>query len=793
MAGDPSISVPRELCSLFRVGAVGGMPDGELLEWFLSQREEAAEAAFEELVTRHGPMVFRVCRSILQNEHDAEDAFQAAFLVLANRAATVRRKDGLASWLYGVAQRVAHRLKRTAARGRAADRRAGERAVDRVGPPAIESDGVILHEEIGALPERLRAPVVLCYLEEKTYEAAADELGLSSAAVRGRLARARDRLRRRLVGRGVAVPAGLAAAGLAAPSRGALSATLVRTTVRIALGLTFDSAAGVLARGVLRSAVVSQLRVAAIVVWLVVGSSYAAWRVLASPVDEPGGKRHDSAIARGAEAGPSARAQEPPRAWFILAQTDTNGLLHGLPQRLSRAVERSPRRGPMWDGGDGGGRLELEIHVRGDAAGEIVVGFFADPRWNLAEPVQVRRFPRPGRYTIDRLMPGKFQLGAMVGALPGPRALGMHGDWPKPVEIRAGERAQARLLLSTQFQNQPAGQFGLDKGFAGQWDRMDPARKITIRTVDAQGAPVPFCRITLADREGEKTGFYRDIGTDDQGVGYYDKFARTFSIMAQRFEIMPERMGSRWHSRTISELYDARDRPVITVTWPPFPTGPGKVTGRVHDQHGRPLTQYYLGLTSSVGEVQGWRDVDHFGIHVPITDPGGRFEVGDLPPGDYTALIRHFDYPTHVFRFDGPRITVPDGPDAPVDVDLEVEAKELSYGRALYEDGAPVHPGTWIAWFEKYDQQQIMKYGGQPGRTFSLRLEPDGSFRVALSREERADLMKTTGGRIEIRTSQAPLGEVSVDRLSRDPERPFEFRVARPRSTKGPGTQPQSP
>lgn len=85
------------------------MTDAQLLDWFVSRRDDAAEAAFEELMIRHGPMVFRVCRSVLRDTHDAEDAFQAAFLVLAHRARAIRRQGSVASWLFGVAHRVASR------------------------------------------------------------------------------------------------------------------------------------------------------------------------------------------------------------------------------------------------------------------------------------------------------------------------------------------------------------------------------------------------------------------------------------------------------------------------------------------------------------------------------------------------------------------------------------------------------------------------------------------------------------------------------------------------------------
>src|SRR3954468_23730788 len=184
-----------EVHRVFNFGAIGATPDAQLLDRFVSRRDEAAEAAFEELVIRHGPMVLRVCRSVLHDPHDAEDAFQAVFLVLANRAGSIRRRGSLASWLFGVARRVAERGRRTAARRRSLDHRVAERSTESYLPAEDDPDRQILHEEIDALPERLRAPIVLCYMEGLTYEAAADRLRLSAVTLRGRLAQAREQLR----------------------------------------------------------------------------------------------------------------------------------------------------------------------------------------------------------------------------------------------------------------------------------------------------------------------------------------------------------------------------------------------------------------------------------------------------------------------------------------------------------------------------------------------------------------------------------------------------------------------
>ena len=157
MARDPGSQLLRQVHRLFHSGAVGTMTDPQLLDQIVSRRDETAEAAFEELVIRHGPMVLRVCRSILHDAHNAEDAFQAVFLVLANRAGSIRRSRSLGSWLFGVAQRVANRARRSAARHRAREQVLAERTAEIIFPTQRDPDWGILHEEIHDLPERLRA------------------------------------------------------------------------------------------------------------------------------------------------------------------------------------------------------------------------------------------------------------------------------------------------------------------------------------------------------------------------------------------------------------------------------------------------------------------------------------------------------------------------------------------------------------------------------------------------------------------------------------------------------------
>ena len=192
---------------LFGAGTLVGMAEGQLLERFSSRRDEAA---FELIVARHGPMVLGVCRRVLSDPHDVEDAFQATFLVLVRKAHSLRRRDLLGNWLYGVAHRVAVRARANAARRRTRERSGAEAAA---GKPPRDGDWrdlrPVLDEEIARLPEKYRAPVVLCFLEGQTHEEAARQLRWPLGTVKSRLARARARLQGRLTRRGLAPSAGL--------------------------------------------------------------------------------------------------------------------------------------------------------------------------------------------------------------------------------------------------------------------------------------------------------------------------------------------------------------------------------------------------------------------------------------------------------------------------------------------------------------------------------------------------------------------------------------------------------
>ncbi len=259
----------RELRAIIDGGIIAGLADGQLLERFASHRGAEAELAFTALVMRHGPLVFGVCQSLLHNTHDAEDAFQATFLVLARKAGLIRQPDRLGPWLHGVAHRTARRLKekdarRTRHEAEAAvhsDRARGASGSSQYHSALADHDEIeALHRQIERLPARYKTTILLCDLQGLTHEEVARRLGCRVGTIRSRVSRARERLRRRLDRRGLAYPGGIVAAAIDSTKPSVLPDVLVGSTIKNVMSLSTGLAAGSvpasivsLSQGVLRS------------------------------------------------------------------------------------------------------------------------------------------------------------------------------------------------------------------------------------------------------------------------------------------------------------------------------------------------------------------------------------------------------------------------------------------------------------------------------------------------------------------------------------------------------------
>jgi RNA polymerase sigma factor (sigma-70 family) len=271
------------------------MTDGELLDCFLTHRDDAAFAA---LVRRHGPMVWGVCRRLLHHHHDAEDAFQATFLVLVRKASSVEPREMVGNWLYGVAYQTARK-----ARSMAARRKGRERQVVELPEPAVEEHDVwqdlqpLLDQELSRLPDKYRAPLVLCDLEGKTRMEAAQQLGWPEGTVAGRLATARRMLARRLARHGPALSGGALAAVLTENlATAGVPAAVVSSTIKAAslFAAGTGAAAGTisvqvaaLTEGVLKAMLFTKLKVGMmlLVVAALIGAAGVIYQTRAA---EPG-------------------------------------------------------------------------------------------------------------------------------------------------------------------------------------------------------------------------------------------------------------------------------------------------------------------------------------------------------------------------------------------------------------------------------------------------------------------------------------------------------------------------
>jgi RNA polymerase sigma factor (sigma-70 family) len=319
-------SVARQLSALIQRGPVGDVSDGQLLERFSTRTREPDGLAFTVLVERHGQDVLQICRSVLRDEHAAHDAFQVTFLVLVRKARTLHVRDSLGPWLHSVAYRVALCSRSAAARRRKHERRGAERAAKVLnGIERTESDiRAVIQEEVARLPEHYRVPIVLCDLEGRTHEQVARQLGWPLGTVKSRQVRGRERLKQRLIGRGLAPTAALGfAVTLAGPARAAVPRALVDATTRAAVG--FASGAGpstvaTLTREVLMIMLLSRLRVLAptlLALMLTAGAAFALVGQASSatrtpeqaPAPAPPPKPRETRIFLSADMGVNAQGQ----------------------------------------------------------------------------------------------------------------------------------------------------------------------------------------------------------------------------------------------------------------------------------------------------------------------------------------------------------------------------------------------------------------------------------------------------------------------------------------------------
>lgn len=406
MANDPDAFGVKQLRRLFEGGVTSNLTDSELVNRFLARDGQAAECAFATLVDRHGPMVLRIARSLLRESHDADDAFQVTFLVLARKSGSLRVTDSLGPWLHGVTCRVAARIRSADARHRARERRAAKGTTMSI-TDRTDDLGSIVHDEINRLPARFRVPIVLCLLEGLTQEQAAHVLGWPSGTVRSRLARGRVLLRSRLARRGLGLSTML---GVSLAPESAVAAPLAERAVQASLACLSHpaSAWGVslsvvkLTSEVSRSLAMSQFKSTAALLCLTLCVGLAGFRAIAQP--------NGDVPAATLQTGPAKAASGAPRVGTanLESRRQARGdlaMLQGAWDRVSMEVRgrQASRGGAGWTATYEDDQLTLRSNGEQYRRSLIVLDPSTSPKsintWDRDGPAKDQTFP--GIYEID--------------------------------------------------------------------------------------------------------------------------------------------------------------------------------------------------------------------------------------------------------------------------------------------------------------------------------------------------------------------------------------------------------
>jgi RNA polymerase sigma factor (sigma-70 family) len=348
----------QQIDRLYRDGTLSGLGDGQLLERYLSHGDEAA---FEALVNLHGPMVLGLCRRVLRDPGDIEDAFQATFLVLVRKASTIRDRRHLSNWLYGVAFRVARRARTNTLRRR--DREIAVENLEASAAPEtadILGIGPVLDQELNRLPRKYRAPLILCYLKGHTHDQAAEELECPVGTVRSRLARGRDLLRRRLTSRGHAPTAAILGTETGLPARlltEVVPPSLVSATVEAAFGIgasksiqagAASATALALTQGVLTTMKLAQLKLIGVAILATSLSAGAVAAVAYATSQNP----NDALAAKGGAV--NAAGPQEKTAGAVDGSTNRPAVeerLKALEKKLDELLRRSTPVPPVPGGG----------------------------------------------------------------------------------------------------------------------------------------------------------------------------------------------------------------------------------------------------------------------------------------------------------------------------------------------------------------------------------------------------------------------------------------------------------
>jgi RNA polymerase sigma factor (sigma-70 family) len=485
MANAPSACLIRSVRGLAEAPAVGGLPDRTLVERFAEQGDGES---FAELVRRHGAMILGVCRRVLGHEQDAEDVFQAVFLVLSRKAGALRRKEAVGPWLFGVARRLALRA-RVEGRERH-EREARTVDVTPAGPLdelTVREARAVLDEELDRLPERERGPLVLCYLEGLTRDEAAARLGCPLGTLKGRLERARAVLERRLARRGLGLPAVLSALVLTRGSTSALAPGLQTAAVEAAVaGGAVPAQAAALAEVMLKSTFAGKSAVAAVALLAVVACGIGA-SLSTSTSDRPAGAvaRVEDGTSRPTAPAAAEPAEQPvgPPARELKEDEVPPAVVSGV----AKAVEAAKRTITVEHQGS-----ETTFEVASDA----VIAIDDKPGELAAVPVgasiHLRQFV-DRRTTRSVLANGRWLLGT-VQAVDAANNTITFGD--RAQDGAAGRTFNVPKDLAVSIDGKPGTLAGIPTGATVNLQLF--ADQQTVRSLSAGGGSV-FGRVTVVD------------------------------------------------------------------------------------------------------------------------------------------------------------------------------------------------------------------------------------------------------------------------------------------------------
>ena len=472
------------------------------------------------------------------------------------------------------------------------------------------------------------------------------------------------------------------------------------------------------------------------------------------------------------------------RAWYLLRQWNAGPLLLGLTQQLGKVIESSQRNDFMWTGTEQGGSLKLNIAVEDDVTGEIFIGLFKDPNWTSA-PVQVRSFSGPGEYIIKNLPAGKFQIGAMTGSLPVATSLGVQQAWPEPIEIERGKTNPVKVLVSCDFQKRASGWYNKDvsRDFVGDWKNMNPDNLLQGQLTGPEGRPIAFAEIMIREHNpGTRRGIRApNRGTNEQGYYKYDGINWPYKVTAVWRDLMPSVLSYRYQQMYLNRVLEGPQ--TVDFKFGDFPAGAVTLTGRVSDQNGNPLSEFFIAARTQFDWTEKLKNPDGkyynvVGYRASFISEDGNFKLDNLPEGDFTVRVIPFNISAYEFnRGEDIKLEV----EKAAIVNLEVVSKNVLYGRILFRDGSPavVKPTPWQG-----AKTSILLTMDSRARS-AAELDDEGYFAVNLSDRE-VEMLKSGASRliINVPTSEdrrrKSMGDFPFEKLSEDKSKAGILKIERP-------------